>query len=174
MTNQAYSTQIAQVADLKDYVGKELGLTKWVEITQARINMFAEATEDYQWIHINPELSAQYSPYKKTIAHGFLVLSLASKFAYETYAIGDATMGVNYGLDRVRFPNATPVGALLRGRVSLMDCKEIPNGARFKLKMEFELQGEERPACVAEFIAQVYADPNIKSGGMAATQPPDA
>ncbi len=170
MTDQAYNTVIPHLVDFKDYVGKELGLTEWIEITQERIDLFAKATEDYQWIHVNPEMSAQYSPYKKTVAHGFLVLSLASKFTYEAYQIGDITMGVNYGLDKVRFPNATPVDALLRGRVSLMECKDIPNGCRFKVKVAFELKGEEKPACVAEFLAQVYADPNIKSGGVAATR----
>lgn len=157
MTDKAYSTHIAQLADLPKYIGKELGLTDWVQITQDRINTFADLTEDQQWIHIDAERSAKESPYGKTVAHGFLVLSLASKFAYETYSFGDVGMAVNYGLDRVRFPNATPVDALLRGRVSLMECKTITGGMRFKLKVEFELKDQEKPACVAEFLGQAYS-----------------
>ena len=159
----AYSTEFQRLSDLKNHVGKELGLTDWVTITQERIDTFANATDDHQWIHINPEMSKKYSPYKTTVAHGFLVLSLASKFCYEAYKIEDAAMGVNYGLDKVRFPNATPVGALIRGRVSLLTFDEIENGARFKVSITFELKGQEKPACVAEFIGLVYVDPTKKS-----------
>lgn len=156
MTTEAYSSTFEHLADLKDYIGKEIGLTEWVTITQERINVFAECTEDHQWIHVDEERSEKYSPYKKTVAHGFLVLSLASKFSYEVYTVKDVVMGVNYGLNKVRFPNATPSGAKLRARVSLMDYKEIPGGARFVLGMTMELEGEEKPACVAEFVAQAY------------------
>ena len=126
------------------------------------IDSFAKTTEDTQWIHIDPEKSAKYSPYKKTVAHGFLVLSLASKFCFETLKIKDIAMGVNYGLDKVRFMNATPVGALLRARVSLMEFSPFEGGGKYKLKLVFELKGVEKPACVAEFIAQVYSNPNSK------------
>lgn len=157
MTDTAYSTTFAKLMDMQNHVGKELGLTEWMEITQERINDFAKATDDYQWIHVDPEMSAKHSPYKKTIAHGFLVLSLASKFTYEVYKVEDAVMGVNYGLNKVRFPNATPSGAMLRGRISLMNFDiKSPNSARFFLKVVFEIQGQEKPACVAEFIAQAY------------------
>ena len=156
ISNQPYSTSLDHLAEMKDHVGKEIGLSEWVTISQDRINAFADCTEDQQWIHIDPVMSAQHSPYKKTVAHGFLVLSLASKFAYETYKIKDVTMGINYGLDKVRFPNATPSGALLRGRISLMTFDEIPGGAQYKVKIVFELKGQEKPACVAEFIARAY------------------
>lgn len=159
---KAYSTEIPQLSDLDHYQGKELGISQWTTITQDMINAFAETTDDNQWIHIDPEKSAKYSPYKKTVAHGFLVLSLASKFCFETLRIKDIAMGVNYGLDRVRFMNATPVGALLRGRVSLMEFSPFEGGAKYKLKLVFELKGEEKPACVAEFIAQAYT--NSKNG----------
>ncbi|MEM7105684.1 MAG: MaoC family dehydratase [Bacteroidota bacterium] len=155
-TDKPYASSFKRLSDMKDHVGKELGLTEWVTITQERINIFADATEDHQWIHVDPKMSAQNSPYKATVAHGFLVLSLASKFTYETYTVDDVVMGVNYGLDRVRFPNATVVGALLRGRVSLMSYAEKDGGARIKLSVVFELKGEEKPACVAEFIGQAY------------------
>lgn len=160
--NKAYSTEVPQLSDLTHYLGKELGISNWMTITQDMIDSFATTTEDTQWIHIDPEKSAKYSPYKKTVAHGFLVLSLASKFCFETLKIKDIAMGVNYGLDKVRFMNATPVGALLRARVSLMEFSPFEGGAKYKLKLVFELKGEEKPACVAEFIAQAYANPNSK------------
>jgi len=131
-------------------------------ITQEMIDTFARTTDDNQWIHIDPEKSAKYSPYKKTVAHGFLVLSLASKFCYETFKVQDVAMGVNYGLDKVRFMNATLVGSLLRARVSLLEFTPFEGGGKYKLKLVFELKGEEKPACVAEFIAQVYCNPNRK------------
>lgn len=156
MTDKPYNTSFKNLTDLEGHVGQELGLSEWTLITQKRINTFAQATDDHQWIHIDPEKSEKHSPYKKTIAHGFLVLSLASKFAYETYSIDDVAVGLNYGLDKVRFPNATPSGAQLRGRISLMSYDTIPGGARFKLKVTFEIRNEKKPACVAEFIAQAY------------------
>ena len=158
-TTTPYSTQLKELEELKDYVGKELGLTEWMTMEQERINSFAEATEDMQWIHTDPERSAAFSPYKKTVAHGFLVLSLASKISYDAFSIENVVMGVNYGLDKVRFPNATKSGAKLRGRVSLMEYDAIPGGAKYKMKIVFELEGKEKPACVAEFLAMAYTMP---------------
>lgn len=158
-TTTPYSTKLKELSELKDYIGKELGLTEWITIEQERIDSFAETTEDRQWIHTDPERSAAFSPYKKTVAHGFLVLSLASKISYDTFSIENVVMGVNYGLDKVRFPNATKSDAQLRGRVSLMEYDAIPGGAKYKVKIVFELQGEEKPACVAEFLAMAYTPP---------------
>ncbi|MEL7533235.1 MAG: MaoC family dehydratase [Bacteroidota bacterium] len=156
-TNQtAYATPFEHLADMQAWVGKELGLSPWFKIDQARIDQFATATEDHQWIHTDPARSAKESPYQKTIAHGFLVLSLASKFAYETYSVADAVMGVNYGLDRVRFPNATPVDSEIRGRVSLLTFDINGKAARYKVNITFEIKGQSKPACVAEFIAMAY------------------
>ena len=161
-TNTAFATRLTNISELNDYVGKELGLTEWMPMTQQRINTFADATEDFQWIHIDAERSATLSPYKKTVAHGFLVLSMASKISYDTFSIENVAMGVNYGLDKVRFPNATKSGSFFRGRVSLIECVEIPGGAKYKMGIVFELKGEEKPACVAEFIAIAYAGPGKK------------
>ena len=158
-TNTSYKTKISQLSDLENYVGKELGLTEWMTIEQDRINDFAKATEDLQWIHTDPEKSAAFSPYKKTVAHGFLILSLASKISYDAFSIENVVMGVNYGLDKVRFPNATRSGASIRGRVSLLEYNSFPGGAKYKMKIVFELEGEEKPACVAEFIAMAYTPP---------------
>lgn len=162
-TDKAYATRLKDVSELKDYVGKELGLTEWMPMTQQRINTFANATEDFQWIHVDPERSASLSPYKKTVAHGFLVLSMASKISYDTFSIENVAMGVNYGLDKVRFPNATKSGAYFRGRVSLIETDEIPGGAKYKMGIVFELKGEEKPACIAEFIAIAYSGPGNKT-----------
>ncbi len=155
-TNSPYKTHFDHLLDMKNHVGKELGLTDWVTITQEHINSFAKTTQDEQWIHIDAERSKNESPYKTTIAHGFLVLSFASKFSYDCLSIGDVVMGVNYGLDKVRFPSATPTGASIRGRISLLSFEEKPGGARYTMKVVFELKGQDRPVCVAEFIGQAY------------------
>ncbi|MEO0896113.1 MAG: MaoC family dehydratase [Bacteroidota bacterium] len=156
MTTEAYKTTIEKLADLEAMVGQEMGLSNWVDITQEKINLFGKLTEDEQWIHVDPDMSAKHSPYKTTIAHGFMVLSLASRFAYDTMQVNDVVMGVNYGLDRVRFMNHTPVNSKLRGRVVLTDFETKERGARYKVTITFELDGIEKPACVAEFIAMAY------------------
>jgi len=155
-TTEAYSTKLAHLADMEAYVGKELGLTEWMRMTQEKIDTFAVATEDDQWIHTDPDRASENSPYRKTIAHGFLVLSLATKFCYECFSIDDVKMGVNYGLDKVRFPRPTPSGSLVRGRISLMSFEPKSRGARFKLKVTIELEGQRRAACIAEFISVCY------------------
>ena len=155
-TEKPYATHLEKLTDLEQYVGKELGLTQWYEMTQSKIDLFAEVTEDFQWIHLDAERAARESPYKKTIAHGFLVLSMASKITFDTFSIANISMGINYGLDKVRFPNATPSGSFSSGRVSLMEYDTIPSGAKYKVSVVFELKGQEKPACVAEFLAIAY------------------
>ena len=152
----AYSTKFKELAELKNFIGKELGLTSWMQMSQKKIDDFAETTDDKQWIHTDPEKSALYSPYKKTIAHGFLVLSMVSRISFNAFSIKNVVAGINYGLDRVRFPNATKSDSAYRGRVSLMEFTVIPGGAKYKLKVEIEIKGEEKPACVAEFLALAY------------------
>lgn len=154
--NQPYKTTIPKLNELPKFIDNELGLSDWTEISQEDINTFAHITDDEQWIHIDTERSKLESPYKSTIAHGFMILSLASKFAYETIHLADAKMGLNYGLDKVRFMNHTPSGAKIRGRVSLMDCELFEGGAKYKMKIVFEQQGQEKPSCVAEFLAMAY------------------
>lgn len=158
--NEPYKTSLDHLAELEGMLGQEMGLSPWAEITQDQISTFARITGDEQWIHIDVERSKKESPYRTTIAHGFMILSLASKFAYETMHIGDVSMGLNYGLDKVRFMNATPSGGKVRGRISLMEYEAIENGAKYKVKIIFELQGQEKPACVAEFLAHAYTSKN--------------
>jgi acyl dehydratase len=157
MKDQAYKTTFESLSDMQEYIGKELGLTDWVVIDQDTINAFAKLTGDEQWIHVDPEKAAQHSPYKKTVAHGFLVLSLASRFTFESHIVQDAGMTINYGLEKVRFPNAVPVGSKVRGRVSLSDLSIMEGRAKYQLNIVFELEGQERPACVAEWLLMVYA-----------------
>ncbi len=158
MIDAPYKTTFEHLEDMQGHVGKEIGLSDWLTIDQETINGFAKLTKDEQWIHVDVEKSTQYSPYKTTIAHGFLVLSLASHFSYECMAFKDVGMGVNYGLDKVRFTNATPVGAKIRGRVSLMEYEAKEGGAKYKLKLVMELDGQEKPACIAEWIGLAYTN----------------
>ncbi len=162
MSTEAFKTVIPKLSDLQNYIGKEIGISEWIEITQDRIDSFGEVTEDMQWIHVNPEMSRKHSPYKTTVAHGFLVLSLGPKITYETMQIQNVAMGVNYGLNKVRFTSATPVGAFVRGKITLSEYKEIPGGARYTMQITFEIKGQEKPACVAEWIGQAYATPDGK------------
>ena len=153
---KAYSTKFKQLSELKNFIGKELGLTDWMQMSQEKIDDFAKITDDKQWIHTDPKKSALYSPYKKTVAHGFLVLSMVSTISFNAFSIENVVAGINYGLDKVRFPNATKSDSTYRGRVSLMKFTEIPSGAKYKLKIEIEIKGEDKPACVAEFLALAY------------------
>jgi acyl dehydratase len=123
-----HRTTFKQLSDVKDAIGKEIGLSDWMTITQEQVNTFAKVTQDEQWIHVDIEKSKKHSPYGTTIAHGFFVLSLASKFAEELVSFEGVKMMVNYGMDKVRFPNATPVGAELRARLSVMDYEKNQTG----------------------------------------------
>ena len=123
--NNPYSTKFKELTELKNFIGKELGLTDWMQMSQQKIDDFAKITDDKQWIHTDPEKSALYSPYKKTVAHGFLVLSMISRISFNAFSIENVVAGINYGLDRVRFPNATKSDSTYRGRVSLIEFSEI-------------------------------------------------
>jgi acyl dehydratase len=153
---EAYKTHFKNLEEMSKSVGKELGISNWIEISQDKINLFAKITEDEQWIHIDKDKSEKHSPYKTTIAHGFMILSLASRFSYDTLTIGSDKMGINYGLDRVRFTSATPSGGMVRGRVSLLECEIKTDGAKYKLGVTVELKGQEKPVCVAETLAMAY------------------
>lgn len=142
-------------------VGKPDGAGEWIEVDQARINLFADATLDHQFIHIDPEKSAKLSPYKVTIAHGFLTLSLlphltASIPQQNAAAYEGVVMGVNYGLDKVRFPSPVPVNSKLRAHRELMEATLVnDNTIQVKNKITIEIDGGEKPACVAEFLTRM-------------------
>lgn len=144
------------LSDLTALVGTEIGTSDWMEITQERVDAFAEATNDHQFIHVNPELAAQ-TPFGGTIAHGFLTLSLSVAMAAEVpLDVGNPIMGVNYGLDRVRFPAPVPVGSRIRLRVALDQVSEVSGGLHLKQTMTTEIEGQEKPAMVAERLSRLY------------------
>ena len=151
-----YSTEINNLEDFKKYLGKDLGISNWFEMSQDKVNLFADLTHDDQWIHIDSEKAAKYSPYKKTIAHGFLVLSFATQIVSQTVKINNIALAVNYGLNKVRFPNATPANSKFRGKVSLINLEDLQGGLKFTLKIIIEVEGEIKPVCVAETISLVY------------------
>ena len=144
-----------KIGDLKEKVGEELGASSWHEITQERVNTFAEATDDHQWIHVDPEMAAQ-GPFGQTIAHGYLTLSLAPALMSEIWEFEDVAMGINYGLNRVRFPSPVPVGSKVRAVAKLQSVEEIPNGVQIVVECTFEREGGDKPVCVAETVSRLY------------------
>jgi acyl dehydratase len=142
---------------LKEYVGKEIGVSEWMALAQERINQFAEATEDRQWIHINPERAKKESPFRGTIAHGFLTLSLISRLAKDVIRISNGTrLTINYGLNRVRFPSPVREGARIRARFSLQSFQDRGEAWEAVLGCFVECEGNEKPCCVAEWIVRYY------------------
>jgi len=140
--------------DLLAAEGKPLGKSDWVEITQERIDQFAEATGDHQWIHVDPERAAR-GPFGKTIAHGYLTLSLASYFLPQVVEVRGIAMGVNYGTDRCRFPAPVPVGSRLRARAELVKAEEVKGGAvQATIRVTMEVEGSDRPGCVVDTISR--------------------
>lgn len=147
----------SQILDqIKEAIGKEIGISEWMEITQDRINAFAECTEDRQWIHINEEM-AKKSPFKKTLAHGYLILSLLSHFNFQNKFLPDGIkMAFNYGLNRVRFINPVPVGSKIRNRAVLKDViKKSRHKSLIVLENTVEIKGQKKPAMVAESLALI-------------------
>ena len=142
---------------LRDLVGHELALTDWFPIAQERIEQFAEVTEDRQWIHVDRERAERESPYGTTIAHGFLTLSLLSRFMKEAIQIrGGVRMSVNYGLNRVRFPSAVRADSKVRVRFILQSLKDVSDALEAVFDTRVEVQGSDKPCCVAEWIVRYY------------------
>ena len=147
----------ASAAEMAGAVGTELGVSGWVEVTQARIDAFAEATGDRQWIHVDPERARRESPYGATVAHGYLTLSMLPVFITDVIRLDGVRQSVNYGSNRVRFPAPVPAGSRLRGRIRLLAADPMDGGAlRATLQTTVEIEGSERPACVAETMAVHY------------------
>jgi acyl dehydratase len=145
----------ASIADLRKAAGTSLGYTDWIAIDQARISMFAEATGDHQWIHVDPERAAQ-GPFGTTIAHGYLTLSLLPAMIGGRFSVEGARMGVNYGLNRVRFPAPVPVGSRVRGLIEVIDVTEVSGGVQVTAKVTVERDGGDKPVCVAETLSRIY------------------
>ena len=140
---------------LPNLVGQELGTSPWLEIDQARINAFAEVTGDPQWIHVDAVRAAQ-GPFGATVAHGFLTLSLLPWFSERTFEISGSTMGVNYGLNRVRFPAPVPVGSRLCASFTLQACEAIEGGVQLVTEAVIKREGSTKPVCVAELVSRRY------------------
>lgn len=144
------------VADLEAALGRELGPTEWFGMQQSRINGFADDTEDHQWIHVNPELSAT-GPFGSTIAHGFLTLSLVPYFMSQLRRIEGMRMGINYGLDRVRFPSPVRVGSRIRARSTMVDLQKTSDGGvQVVNRVVIEVEDTSKPACVADLVSRYY------------------
>jgi acyl dehydratase len=148
---------LESLPSLKDHVGREIATTGWLLMTQERIQKFADATGDQQWIHVDPERARRESPYGATIAHGFLTLSLMSHFLREAIQLPPGVRQViNYGLDRVRFPAAVRAGDRIRARIRLQSCKELEGSLKAVFDITIEAEGAEKPCCVAEWILRYY------------------
>ncbi len=148
--------EIRDIAHLRELIGKEIVLGEWMEITQQRIDLFAEATGDKQWIHTDPQRAANESPFGATVAHGFLTLSLFAQIVDSSLLIPGVTMGVNYGLNRVRFIAPVTAGSRIRGRLTLGGVEEISGGVQLTWNGVMEIEGADKPACVAELISRSY------------------
>ncbi|MQA40414.1 MaoC family dehydratase [Rugamonas aquatica] len=142
----------ANLAAMKAEIGNEVAVSDWVEITQQRIALFADATSDHQWIHTDPERAARESPYGATVAHGFLTLALLPALLVNALHMVDMTMGLNYGLNKVRFPAPVPAGSRVRARLTIAAIDDIAGGAQILWAVVVEREGGDKPVCVAEFL----------------------
>ena len=142
-------------AELLGQESRHLGYSEWLEIDQQRIDLFAEATGDHQWIHVDPERAAE-GPFGKTIAHGYLTLSLANLFLPEVLKVENVSMGVNYGCEKVRFPAPVPVGSRLRGGGEIVSAEEVKGGVQVVVRMTIEVEGSDRPGCVVDTISRFF------------------
>ena len=143
------------IAELAACVGQEVAVSDWITITQQQVNLFAEATGDHQWIHVDVE-RAKAGPFGAPIAHGFLTLSMLPRFFESTFEVRQVRMGVNYGLNKVRFPAPVPVNSRLRARLDILSVDDLPEGAQVNWAVTMEREGDTKPVCVAEFLMRCY------------------
>ena len=148
---------ISGIAGLKELVGEHIGYSDWIEITQDRVNQFAEATGDFQWIHVDVDRANRESPFGGPIAHGYLTLSLAPALMPTVVQTTGFKMGVNYGCNKVRFMSPVPVGANLRMGAKLISVDDVAGGVQYSLELTYEVEGASKPSCVAESIFRAYA-----------------
>jgi acyl dehydratase len=148
--------EVASLAELKALAGTEVAVSDWFEVAQARIDAFAGATDDHQWIHIDPVRCASESPFGAPVAHGFLTLSLLPAMFENALRMSDVQMGLNYGLNKVRFPAPVPAGSRVRARLHLRSVEDIAGGAQLAWDVTVERAGSDKPVCVAEFLVRRY------------------
>ncbi|WP_235296297.1 MaoC family dehydratase [Portibacter marinus] len=144
-----------ELSKLRPFVGHEIGVSPWHKITQQQINEFAKVTMDQQWIHVDEKMAEEHSPFGKTIAHGYLVLSLIPRLTSESVKFTNAEMGINYGLDKVRFTHPVISGSEIRARTTLLEVIDVNGGVKIKYQVTIDVNGEEKPACVAQTIALI-------------------
>ena len=144
------------IAEMQSFVGEEIGVSDWITVTQERIQLFADATGDHQWIHVDIERAKQ-GPFGATIAHGFLTLSLLPEMSASAFRVEGTKMGVNYGLNKVRFPAPVPSGSQLRGRFKLLKYEPLEGGAQVTVEVTMEREGSDKPVCVAESVGRRFA-----------------
>ena len=149
-------TNIESLEELGARVGSEVAVSDWLDVSQQRINQFAETTEDRQWIHIDPDRAARESPFRQTIAHGFLTLSLLSELGKRAMSVSGVRMGINYGLNRVRFVAPVPANSKIRGRFALGAWEEIKGGWQATWNVTVEREGGDKPCLVAEWLVRYY------------------
>lgn len=150
--------RFARLDELQGLVGQKLGCSDWLHVDQARIDHFAQATGDDQWIHTDPARAAA-GPYGATVAHGFLTLSLLPAMFATAFEVADVAMGINYGLNRVRFPAPLPAGSRVRGHFVLLSWEALPGGAQLTVEVSMEREGAAKPVCVAESISRRFVSP---------------
>jgi len=149
-------TTTTTMAELPGLTGSELGSSDWFEITQDAVNLFAEATGDHQWIHVDVERAKKESPFGGPIAHGYLTLSLLAPMSSQVLAVTDTVMGVNYGLNKVRFPSPVPVGSKVRLTATLKQVEEVAGGLQVTMSAVIEREGGDKPVCIAEPVFRYY------------------
>jgi acyl dehydratase len=142
--------------DIKSFVGKEIGVSDWHTVTQADINKFADVTLDHQWIHIDAERAKKESPYKTTIAHGYYTLSLVPHLMSQIWRVKGVKMGVNYGLNRLRFPSPVPVGSRVRAHAKLANVEDVKGGVQVTTEVTIEVEGSDKPAAAIETLSRYY------------------
>ena len=150
------NVKIENIGKLKDLIGREVAVSDWIEVSQARIDQFAEATGDNQWIHVDAERARRESPFKQTIAHGFLTVSLLSELGKSAMEIGGVRMGINYGLNRVRFVAPVFADSKIRGRFILAELEEINGGVQTTWSVTVERENGEKSCCIAEWLVRYY------------------
>ncbi|MBJ7313607.1 MaoC family dehydratase [Rugamonas sp. CCM 8940] len=148
--------ELATLEAMKALVGQEVAVSDWVEISQQRVDLFAEASGDHQWIHVDAERAARESPFGGTVAHGFMTLALVPSMLVNALHLADMKMGINYGLNKVRFPAPVPVGSRLRARLTIQAIEDIEGGAQVEWGVVIEREGGAKPVCVAEFLMRRY------------------
>ena len=150
-------TTFNTLEELGEATGRQLGWTDWVDITQERVNLFADATDDHQWIHVDVERATAESPFGGPIAHGYLTLALSNLFLPQLIEVPAASAGINYGTGKVRFPSPVPVGSRVRGGAEITAVEEIPGGLQTTISITIQVEGQDKPACVIESLTRWLA-----------------